>query len=427
VNTGKTFPIRDGVACPQKWTWNTVRLTEATTACCHRVRPVALTAEDFDNFHNHPTWVEHRRLQLSGKFPQQGCEHCEHIEQQGGLSDRLLHLEDQDLYPPELDHDLHAVHVTPRVLEIFINNSCNMACVYCDESNSSRIQKENKTFGHQVAGIPFNHDKPHLNIIPVAPKTTHYQLLLEKFFSYLAKNYHVLRRLHVLGGEPFYQKEFSRLVNFVCDNHNPNLRLNIVSNLMVSHSVLEKFVEQMKQALIERRISRLDITASIDCWGPEQEYVRYGLDLDQWRRNFEYLCEHKWIYIIINNTITNLTIKTMPDLLDYVNAIRKNRRVYHAFGLVEGHEPLHPKIMGQDYWSKDFQIILDKMPRGQNYDDKSHDYMKGIAKSVNAYQENPQQQIYLKRYLDEIDRRRQQNWRAVFPWLATKLDAIDVV
>lgn len=424
---GKTFPIREGVACQQKWTWNTVRLQEATTACCHRVRPLQLTADDFDNFHNHPTWISHRKLQLAGQFPQQGCEYCEQIEKHGGISDRILHLEDQDVYPPELDQDLKAVHVTPRILEVFINNACNMSCIYCDESNSSRIHHENKKFGYHVPGIPFNHSQPHLNIVPVISRSDQYQALVEKFFLYLDNNYYVLRRLHVLGGEPFYQKEFFRLVDYVCKNHNPDLKLNVISNLMVSDTVLENFVENIRQALVERRISRLDITASIDCWGAEQEYVRHGLDLDQWRRNFEYLCKHKWIYITINSTITNLTIKTMPNLLSYINDIRKTRRIYHAFGLVDGRPQLHPKIMGPNYWTKDFRKILDGMPRNEKYNILSHDYMKGIATAVDAGQEDLQQQIYLKYFLDEIDRRRQQDWRALFPWLSSKLDGINVV
>jgi hypothetical protein len=39
----------------------------------------------------------------------------------------------------------------------------------------------------------------------------------------------------------------------------------------------------------------LQITASSDCWDSEQEYVRYGLDLAQWQRNFELLLNQPWI------------------------------------------------------------------------------------------------------------------------------------
>ena len=184
----KVFPIKKGVACQLKWTWNTVRLMEATSACCHRVEPIPLNIDDFDNFHNDPVWVSHREMQLQGKFPQQGCQYCERIEAQGGTSDRMLHLNEKNVYPPELDTDPEAVRTTPRILEVFLNNACNMSCIYCDESNSTRIQKENEKFGHIVPGVPFNEELPLRNIISVVPRTNRYQEVVEKFFGYLGNN-----------------------------------------------------------------------------------------------------------------------------------------------------------------------------------------------------------------------------------------------
>ena len=416
----KYFPIKKGVACPLKWAWNTVRLSEATTACCHKVQSVPLSIKNFDNFHNDPVWIKHRKLQLDGKFPQSGCQYCEHIEAQGGTSDRLYHMNQADMSPPELDTDPEAVHVTPRVLEIFINNVCNLACIYCDESNSSRIAIENQKFGHTVPG----ESAKLARIIPVTPKTVDYQQLLEKFFHYLGNNYQHLRKLNVLGGEPFYQKEFDRLVDFVSTNQNQRLNFTVVSNLMVSPDVIESFVDRMKHALSLRRLQRVDITASIDCWGNEQEYVRYGINLDKWMKNFEYLVRHKWLYITVNNTITNLTIKTLPELLKYVNDIRKTRPIHHAFQLVTSRPHLHPKIFGPDYFDQDFKNILNLMPTDAEHDYFRKQYMEGIIKSVNASTVDLELQKNLKNYLTEIDRRRGTNWQHVFPWLAKELEYV---
>ena len=411
---GNHFPIKTGVACPLKWSWNTVRLSESTTACCHRVKSIPLDIDNFDNFHNYPTWIEHRKMQLAGVFPQQGCEHCGDIEAQGGMSDRLFHMNQADMSPPELDINLEALHVTPRVLEIFINNACNLACIYCDESNSSRIAKENQKFGHAVPGEPSDSTR----IIPIVAATADYQVLLDKFFQYLDKNYQHLRKLNVLGGEPFYQKEFSNLIDYVVKNKNQDLTLTIVTNLMVSPSVLESFIDKMKYALTTRRLNRVNITASIDCWGTEQEYVRHGLDLDQWMKNFEYLLSHKWLYVSINNTITNLTIKTLPNLLEYINNLRKTQRIHHAFGLVTGREYLHPKIFGPGYFDQDFDKILSLMPTDTDQDHVNQQYMQGIVKSINASKIDLKLQQNLQHYLNEIDRRRGTDWKNTFPWLA---------
>ena len=424
---GKVFPIKQGVACQLKWTWNTVRLAESTTACCHRVTPVPLTADTFDNFHNHPVWLSHRQQQLQGQFLQQGCQYCGDIEAVGGTSDRLLHLQETDIYPPELDQDINAIQVTPRILEVFINNACNMACIYCDESNSSRIEKENRRYGYDVPGVERNLEAPTRSIIPIVPRYDQYSALVEKFFSWVDSHYHTLRRLQVLGGEPFYQREFDRLVDMVCERDHPDLVFNVVTNLMVSRPVLEKFILRMKSILARRQLKQLHLTVSIDCWGQEQEYVRWGLDLEQWYDNFQYLVSQKWIFLSINSTITSLTIKTMPDLLDKINALRSNRHIHHAFSIVDFRPHFHPGIMPKGFWSNDFKRILSRMPTQQHWDQTALQYMKGIRDVIDAASTDSRQQTNLRCYLDEIDRRRGLDWRSIFPWLPEIIDKHHVV
>ena len=64
----KYFPIKKGVACQLKWTWNTIKLQEGTSQSCHRVDPLFLTPENFDNFHNDKKWLEQRKMQLDGNI-----------------------------------------------------------------------------------------------------------------------------------------------------------------------------------------------------------------------------------------------------------------------------------------------------------------------------------------------------------------------
>lgn len=413
MTVSKFFPIKQGVACQLKWTWNTVRLAEATSASCHRVQGVKLTKENFHDLHNHPTWIQHREIQLAGRFPPQGCEYCEQIEKTGGISDRLLHATVPDVYPLELDSEVLATHVTPRILEIFINNRCNLSCIYCDESNSTRIQKENKKFGYSIQGI-----NDSLKIIPRVEFTEDYDQLLESFFSYLESIYPTLRQLHALGGEPFYQKEFFRLIDFLTKRKNPDLEFTVVSNLMVSKQVLAQFVDRMKEILISRGLKKLNITASLDCLGNEQKYLRHGIDLDQWFENFEFLAVHKWIHLTVNNTITSLSIKTMPDLLFYLNRLRQTRKIHHSFGLVDGRLHLHPGILGPGFFHDDFDKIIALMDTSGDHARQSIEYMKGIQSTLDQRCEDIDSQQYLRLYLDEIDRRRGTDWSSTFPWLA---------
>ena len=140
----KIFPIKTATACQLKWSHSTVFLPSLKTASCHRVEQNYFDINTFD-FHNTKEKLQARTEMLAGRWPGHGCEHCKNIEDSGGVSDRIVHLDFPGFRaPPELDHDLQAVNVTPRVLEIYFSNTCNLKCVYCVPQFSSQINQENK-------------------------------------------------------------------------------------------------------------------------------------------------------------------------------------------------------------------------------------------------------------------------------------------
>ena len=167
-----------------------------------------------------------------------------------------------------------------------------------------------------------------------------------------------------------------------------------------------------------KKIKRVDITCSIDCCGPQQEYVRWGIDLDQWQQNFESLIKHKWLYISINQTITVLTIKTMPDLLEKLKRWNAIRPVHHHFS---GPSPtpsyFDAGILGGSEFKDDFDQVLSLMPQSTDEDKITYNYMLGIANGITQSQIDPGEINKLLTYLDEKDRRRGTDWKTLFPWL----------
>jgi hypothetical protein len=226
-------------------------------------------------------------------------------------------------------------------------------------------------------------------------------------------------RLHVLGGEPFYQPQFDTMLDFFESHPSPHLELNVISNLKISKSKLVAYVEKIKKLVAERKIKRFDLTASIDCFGKEQEYVRHGMNLEQWKENFNYLVNQRWITLNINQTLTGLTIKTVPELIDYIAQIKKNRKIGHHFSIVKvgNYEFLHPGIFGAGFFTKDFDKILAAMPDDTQWDQYAKTYMNGIKLQIESCSREQEKIQQLVTYLDELDRRRNLNWRSVFPWI----------
>lgn len=401
------FPIRTATSCQLKWNWTSLYLNGGYSRTCHRTAETPLTPENFNNFHNTEIVLSDRKRMLQGLWPETSCSYCKNIEESGGVSDRLRQIDATDLSPPELTYDPESIVVSPVILEVFFSNTCNLGCLYCGPTLSSVINTENQKFGTLEKTISL-----------LAPIETHHKELIPSFWEWFPTGFVKLKRFGVLGGEPFYQKEFEKLLDMIDQHPNPDCELNIVTNLMVSPDRLSMFVEKLKKLLLTKKIKRVDITCSIDCWGPQQEYVRWGIDLEKWQKNFETLIMHKWLYISINQTITALTIKTMPELLIKLKEWNAIRPVHHHFGgPTPGPSYFNAGILGGEQFRQDFDYILSLMPQNTDEDKIAYKYMAGIAGSITQSKVNPAEVTTLLKYLDEKDRRRNTNWELLFPWL----------
>lgn len=414
MTSHKYFPIKTKTACVNKWTWSTIYFYTGRSSSCHRVASTWIDPENFDNFHNTEEKLNDRKLMLEGIWPSNkqggvGCHYCKNIEDAGGVSERILSNTFPNISPDELYTDISAVKVSPKILEIYFDNVCNFACVYCESHLSSKINQEVKKFGEIK-----NKDRILLKNTAKHPK---HEKFLEQFWMWFSKNHQTLSRLHILGGEPFYQKETDKLIKFFDNHPSPNLEFNIVSNIGIEHSNFVNFIDKIKALVNKRKIKRFDLTVSLDCLGPEAEYVRYGLNLDLWKKNFEYIVKEKWIYLNVNHTISLLTIKTLPDLISYINQFRKNRKIHSTSGTVWNPKFLYPGIVGNNFFDKDFNKVLQLLKENVNDDKMLTEYILGQKKQIGSMSRDDELLEDAVVYLNEIDKRRKTDWKKTFPWL----------
>jgi organic radical activating enzyme len=413
----KVFPIKTATACQLKWSHSTVFLTTLTTASCHRVNQNSFDLETF-NFHNTHEKIRDRQLMLDSKWPGHGCEHCKSIEDSGGTSDRMLHLDFPGITAPlELDNDPFAVHVTPRILEIYFSNTCNLKCVYCNPYFSSLINQEQKKFGS------FSKNGVYMSGGASIPE--YFTAATEKMFEWLESNIQSLNKLIVLGGEPFIQKETTRLTNFLKNKKLPHLDLVIFSNLTIEPN---KFRQQINElAAIQNNFNQINIISSIDCWGSEAEYVRYGLNLSWFEENFEYLLYYTNFILNINSTLGPLTVTTMPTLVNKINAWSKHRTVYWSLMKTGGHKYFHPTIFGPKLLDLGYQQAIDMFDTSNDPDKQKYkEYFQGIASEIAQSKPNLDLQRQLKTYLTELDRRRNTDYTTVFPSITKLLQDVSV-
>jgi len=417
------FPKQTDPQCQLKWNWSTLWLSEGATNSCHRCAKVPLDLDNFDNFHNLPHKINEREIMLSGKWPTVAnggsghCEYCKSIEDSGSRSDRQNMLEMPNQVPPELLVDPTATSVTPKILEIFMNDTCNLKCTYCNPNHSSQWKSEIRKHG----GITYPNGDTIGLYSPTAKRMTKHpkrKQFWEKTKEWMLKNGHNLSRLHLLGGETFYQSELDEMLDVLEKMQNKHLELNIISNLMVKEDRFKSVIERIKKLLVDRKLGRFDLSASIDGWGPEVEYARTGLKCDHFDKLFSYAVKEKWIVLHTNQTVTSLSVNSIPKLLEKVKEYRQyNKKISLYFGAVGGVPQLHPDVFGSKFWSPYLKKIQDCWPDDLETDKTQKSYMEGVFHSIKNEDPHPQKFLYFKHYLEQLDKRRNTNWRETFPHL----------
>jgi len=173
----------------------------------------------------------------------------------------------------------------------------------------------------------------------------------------------------------------------------------------------------MRNMINDGNIKNFTVTASLDCWGAPQEYTRYPLDLALWETNFKVLLAEPWIKLIVGSTITPLTIHTLDQLIERINHWNQTRTIYHYFNSVSAPSYMFIDIFG-DLFREDFDRCLAVF----NNRPETRRYLQGIADQSCAHGINTKQIRMLKTVLDELDRRRNTDWRQTFPWLVAAVD-----
>jgi hypothetical protein len=288
--------------------------------------------------------------------------------------------------------------------------------MYCTGNLSSKIEAENIKHGD------FNHRGV---VIPVIrTPTAAAQEYFERWLNWLENNIQNLVRLHLLGGETFLQHELmTRVLDIIERKPNPNLQFCVFSNLNVPDSAWNRYIPRIRDLQAAGNIQVFDLTASIDCWGPEQEFVRTGLNLERFEQRFAWASEQgSWLRLNANQTVTAMTVRTMPDLVKKIDQYSQHKHIGHYFQFYTGNQMFqHPKTYAWDFWAKDFERILAAMPQRTPEQQEAVPRMLGLQSLLQQHTSHNYHGIdQLRIYLDEMDRRRGTNWRSLFSYLDIK-------
>ena len=311
--------------CAAKWYNSTVWLSNGRTASCHHPAahyiPTKEIFKDHSALHNTEFKKEQRRLMLAGERPAE-CGYCWRVEDADSVvhSDRTyksaIYTDEEIEHLKKLNWD---ANVDPKTLEISFDNLCNLSCSYCNAEFSSTWSNDIKTNGiyenmNTGGGQTYQNDGSHAYTFdPKDPdKNFFYQSFFKWFDASLRDN---LKELRVTGGEPTRSPQFWKLVD-MCEDVNFKFAVN--SNLIMDQERLDKLIS------CSSKFKEFDLYTSCEAHGVSAEFIRSGLNYQQWLSNLrQFANKGQYKNINIMMTISSLCLFSITDFLDDIIDLKR--------------------------------------------------------------------------------------------------------
>lgn len=206
-----------------------------------------------------------REQMLAGVWPAE-CRYCREKEQRGVKSSRQVH---NEIYRSHYDQLVSRPASFPpklRSIDLRLNNICNFRCRSCSAYASSAWLHEHNLIYPQI-------------------RVTDRVIGLDDVHSFWAE-FHTsiapgLEHLHIAGGEPLVNDAHYVLLQALIDAGWTDLELYYDTNLSRLAFKTWDVVALWKQ------FPNITICLSLDGVGARGEYIRHGLDYEQWLKNLQ--------------------------------------------------------------------------------------------------------------------------------------------
>jgi len=440
MNSAEQMKEQLGTAlCLAKWKQVSLHLPTGLNNSCyhpplHAIDPKAIKINP-SALHNTAHKKAQRQLMLTGERPPE-CSYCWNMEDQGRLSDR--HYRSGE---PWAAMDFEQIRnstgeesdVIPSYVEVNFNNACNLKCSYCSPQFSSSWGDEIHRHGAFPTATPHNAPEHFTGTRRVIPAREH-NPYVEAFWQWWPTLYPELEHFRMTGGEPLMDRNTYRVFDYVSAMPNPRLHLNVTSNFSVEQSLFDRYITYVR-TICDGRIKHFMQYVSLDGWGAQAEYMRHGMTFDLvWSRVDQYLTEvpsYNSLTFII--TMNNLCVSSLQQLLEGILELRgKHSRTYQRvwFDTPVLRQPAWQslQILPESYAQK-LESVRDWMSEHQTTDTNPYhgfkDYEvarldRDIAWMRSACtQDHSQARADFYRFFSEHDRRRNTDFLAAFPEMAS--------
>jgi len=430
----RVIDIKSESFCAAKWYNATIWLGSGMTTSCHHPLPHKVSVEEVEAnpraLHNTSRKKQERHQMQQGDRPA-GCEYCWKIEDMGvdAISDRVYKTviykdEDLDLaYNTDWNSDINL-----KTLEIAFDRTCQLACSYCNPAFSTSWVRDIHRNGAYVNLVSdgrnhFTHEHNSSQLYKLG-ETNPY---VEAFFKWWETDLHqTLTELRITGGEPLMSGYTKRLLDWFKNNRGASTtRLAINSNLCFDQSVLEELLDSTQGI-------ELDLYTSNESLGTHAEYIRDGLEWQQWTDNMWFLMRSgrlRGLHVMC--TINALCLESLPEfltmLVEWKSQWGRNNPNF-TLNILRFPSFQSPLVLPDDIRMKHRQRLVDWLNKFNDHcmlheHEKNHvqrliDYLDIVKTPHSDAFDLPALHNDFKQFHQQYDQRRDKNFKTTFPQLA---------
>jgi organic radical activating enzyme len=429
--------------CAAKWYNATIWLGSGMTTSCHH--PPAHQV-DIDQvtanprlLHNTDQKKDDRRKMQTGERPA-GCEYCWKIEDMGrnAVSDRVYK---SKIYPIETLHTAASMpyqeDVNLRTLEISFDRTCQFACSYCNPAFSSswvRDIHQNGAYRGLVSDgrNHFTHEHNSSQLYTVNEVNPY----VEAFFEWWETDLHkTLQELRITGGEPLMSGHTWKLIEWFKTNQGRSqTRLAINSNLGFSTERLREFIEAI------RPLPHVEVYTSNEAVYHQAEYIRDGLDYQQWYSNMHTLLSSGTVKAVHSMcTINALCLDSLTNYLYHLLELKQQYgrdRVNFTLNILRFPSFQSALVLPDDIRT-DYKIRLEEFLNRNRNNHFLHeheinhlqrliDYLDVVKTPHSEAFELPKLRNDFRQFYEQYDRRRNKDFTKTFPKLKEWYDSIQL-
>ena len=388
--------------CPAKWLHVSIKLQNGHNHSCHYppTHQVSLSElnDSLHSFH-HSDYKEKQRSKMrKGSRPKE-CSYCWTLEDKKQASPRLDYLKRYDHFH-EYESKPH-----PKYLEVSLSHRCQLKCSYCNPQTSHSIAEEYQRYG------------PYLFEDHEIIDESKHQEYRKLFWGWFKDIYFSLEDLRLTGGEPFLSLDCLDVLAFIELHPHPSLKLSFNSNLSLPISTVKKITEKVNKLIKNNKIASCTFFTSMDSWGEQACYIRFGLDLDKWQKSVSYILDNTESDIVIMNTFNILSIPGTARLVKEVLAYR-TKRVKLSFSKL-----VFPHYLSVTYASqKELDLLKEQQKIVMSFEG-GVGYVRALEEVIHFIEDEISRKSFkrafardhLRHFLLEYDRRKHSDFSKTFP------------